>query len=89
VKLKVLYFASLREQLGTGSEEIEMAGESASLAALRARLGARGGNWQTALAEGRSVRMAINQDMVPGSQVQTALLKSGDEIAFFPPVTGG
>lgn len=89
MKLKVLYFASLREQLGTGAEEIELAGESASLADLRALLGARGGNWQTALAEGRSVRMAINQDMVPGSQVQTAPLKSGDEIAFFPPVTGG
>lgn len=85
MKVRVLYFASLREQLGKGSEEVELPGESATLGALRAHLVGRGGAWQAALAEGRPVRMAVNQDMVPG----TAPIKGGDEVAFFPPVTGG
>ena len=85
MKVKILYFASLREQVGKGSEEIELPVDIATLGALRAHLTARGGAWQTSLAETRLVRMAINQDMVPASSV----INTGDEIAFFPPVTGG
>ncbi len=85
MKVKVLYFASLREQLGQGSEEVDLPGETSTLGALRAHLVGRGGAWQSALAEGRPVRMAVNQDMGPG----TAPIKGGDEVAFFPPVTGG
>ena len=87
MKVKVLYFASLREQLKCTSEEIELPPDSSTLAALRAHLVGRGGSWQTALAEGRPVRMAVNQDMVP--RAQDVAIKPGDEIAFFPPVTGG
>jgi molybdopterin synthase sulfur carrier subunit len=89
VKVKVLYFASLREQLGRSSEDIELPPEASTLGALRAHLIARGGVWETALAEGRPVRMAVNQDMVARSQAHQAAIKAGDEIAFFPPVTGG
>ena len=89
MKVTVLYFASLREQLGTGLEELELPAGVLTLGGLRAHLGARGGAWQAALAGGRNVRMAVNQDMVPGGQVEGAPIKSGDEIAFFPPVTGG
>lgn len=85
MKVKVLYFAALREQLGTAGEEIELPAGVATVAALRAHLRGRGGAWQAALADGKLVRMAVNQDMAQPS----AGLKAGDEVAFFPPVTGG
>ncbi|MDX1376686.1 MAG: MoaD/ThiS family protein, partial [Burkholderiales bacterium] len=53
--------------------------------ALRTHLMARGGAWQSALADGRRLRAAVNQDMAPPE----ARLRAGDEVAFFPPVTGG
>jgi molybdopterin synthase sulfur carrier subunit len=85
LKVKVLYFAALREQLGTSGEEIELPASVGTLAALRAHLRGRGGAWQSALADGKLVRMAVNQDMAQPS----AAIKGGDEVAFFPPVTGG
>ena len=56
-----------------------------TVAALRAHLMARGGAWQSALGEKRALRVAVNQDM---AQADTPV-KAGDEVAFFPPVTGG
>ena len=85
MKVKILFFAALREQLGSSAEEIELPSGVATVAALRSHLIARGGAWQSALAEGKLVRMAVNQDMAKPS----AALKAGDEVAFFPPVTGG
>ena len=85
MKVKVLYFASLREQVGKGSEEIDLPAGVTSLGALRTHLIARGGAWQASLGGNKSVRMAVNQDMASAS----AAIGAGDEIAFFPPVTGG
>lgn len=85
MKVRVLYFAALREQLGTPGEEIELPAGVGTVAALRSHLRGRGGAWELALAETKLVRMAVNQDMAP----PTAALKTGDEVAFFPPVTGG
>ncbi len=85
MNLKVLYFASIREKVGTGAEEFELPAGVATVDALRQHLRARGGAWAEALAEGKLLRTAVNQDMVPGA----APVKAGDEIAFFPPVTGG
>jgi molybdopterin synthase sulfur carrier subunit len=85
VKVKVLYFAALREQLGTSGEEIELPAGVGTVAALRAHLRDRGGAWQAALADGKLIRMAVNQDMAQPA----AAIKAGDEVAFFPPVTGG
>ena len=85
MKVKVLFFASLREQLGTPAEEIELPAGFGTVAALRSHLRGRGGAWELALADGKLVRAAVNQDMAP----PTAVLKAGDEVAFFPPVTGG
>jgi molybdopterin synthase sulfur carrier subunit len=45
----------------------------------------RGGAWQSALADTKVVRVAVNQDMAAAA----APLNHGDEVAFFPPVTGG
>ncbi|HLX80232.1 MAG TPA: molybdopterin converting factor subunit 1 [Burkholderiales bacterium] len=85
MKLRVLYFASIREKLGRDAEEIDLPAGVATVAALRTHLRARGGAWADALAEGKLLRAAVNQDMAQPA----AAIKAGDEVAFFPPVTGG
>jgi len=85
MKVKVLFFASLREQVGRAAEEIELPADVSTVGALRAHLVARGGAWRTALADVRRLRAAVNQDMAPPE----VALRTGDEVAFFPPVTGG
>ena len=85
MRVTVRYFASLREQVGCSREEVDLPGEASTVGALRARLQARGAGWAVALAEGKPLRMAVNMDMAPAG----AAIKAGDEIAFFPPVTGG
>lgn len=84
MKVKVLYFASLREAIGQPGEELELPAGVATVGALRAHLAARGNGWQ-ALAGGRNVRAAVNQRMVGADEA----VAGGDEVAFFPPVTGG
>jgi sulfur-carrier protein len=85
VKVTVLFFASLREQLGQPREQLELPAGVGTVGALREHLRARGGAWASAFAPNRAVRAALNQDMVQAA----AAIKAGDEIAFFPPVTGG
>ncbi|MSQ50558.1 MAG: molybdopterin converting factor subunit 1 [Betaproteobacteria bacterium] len=82
---QLLFFASLREQLGSAGESLDLPQGVRDLTALRVHLAARGGAWQAALAENRSLRVAVNQDL----STWAASIKDGDEIAFFPPVTGG
>ncbi|WP_298430714.1 molybdopterin converting factor subunit 1 [Ottowia sp.] len=79
----VRYFASIREALGAGSEAV--ATQAANVGGLRDELIARGGAYAEALARGKAVRLALNQAMCE----EAAALKDGDEVAFFPPVTGG
>ena len=83
MRVKVKYFASIREALGQGSETVETA--APSLAALRDELIARGGVQAQGLARGKAVRAALNQVMSD----EAAPLSEGCEVAFFPPVTGG
>jgi molybdopterin synthase sulfur carrier subunit len=85
MKVKVLYFASLREKIGAHAEEIELPAGVATVAALRNHLRARGGNYEDAFSAKALLRSAVNQDMVQPA----AAIKAGDEVAFFPPVTGG
>lgn len=84
MKFKVLYFASLRESLGRAEELVDAPAEVSSVAALQRFLAERG-EGVPALARGRNVRAAVNQVMVKDD----AAIADGDEIAFFPPVTGG
>ena len=83
MQVKVRYFASVREALGTGSETVDT--RAADLGALRDELIARGEPHASALARGRAVRMALDQIM----SGEGAALREGSEVAFFPPVTGG
>jgi molybdopterin synthase sulfur carrier subunit len=83
--VKVRYFASLREKLGKDAEDIELPAGVATVAALRSHLRGRGGVYESSFSERILLRAAVNQDMVPPS----AAIKAGDEVAFFPPVTGG
>lgn len=82
---RLLYFAGLREALGTSGENVPMPAGVDDIAALREHLAARGGAWAVQFAAGRNLRAAVNQDM---ATPDTAVGES-DEIAFFPPVTGG
>ena len=85
MKIRVLYFASVREKLGKDAEEIELPAGVSTIAGLRSHLQTRGGAWAEALADNRLLRTAVNQDMAQPA----AAIKPGDEVAFFPPVTGG
>ncbi len=83
--ITVLFFASLREKLGTGREQLTLPAGVTTAGQLRAHLCARGPEWAQALAEGRAVRMAVNQVMADAA----TLIAPGAEVGFFPPVTGG
>ncbi|MFN3862415.1 MAG: molybdopterin converting factor subunit 1 [Roseateles sp.] len=83
VTVKLRFFASLREQLGE-ADTLTLP-DGATVAAARDALMARGGAHAEALARTRAVRAAVNQKMA----AEAAVLADGDELAFFPPVTGG
>ena len=81
----VLFFAALRESLGTSRELVPIAGPNSTVAMLVEALRARDGAWAETLAPGKNWRVAVNRQM---ASLATPL-KAGDEVAFFPPVTGG
>ena len=83
MKLRLRYFASIREALGA-SETIDIAA-GANVGAVRDALIARGGAHASALARGRALRSALDQVLCD----ESAVVLDGSELAFFPPVTGG
>jgi molybdopterin synthase sulfur carrier subunit len=83
--IKVLYFARLREQLDTAQEELEAGEGLQSVDSIVSMLKDRGGIWQEVFDGEQPVMTALNQEMVDGA----TLVTDGDEVAFFPPVTGG
>lgn len=85
MSIKLLYFAGLREALGLPTEALDLLEGMATVGDVRTHLAARGGKWAEQFAPTRNVRSAVNQLMVPAR----APVKDGDEVAFFPPVTGG
>ena len=84
ITVTILYFAGLREAVGVARETCALPAGVDSPSRVRAWLRERGGAWTTALAEGRNVRVAVDQAMAGD-----VLLRDGAELAFFPPVTGG
>lgn len=81
--IKVVFFAALREQLACS--ELTISSENiATVADLKQQLASKNEQWQ-ALFNNTSLLSAVNHDMVDSEQQ----IKSGDEVAFFPPVTGG
>lgn len=81
----VLYFARLKESLSYSTEEIELPSGHYSVAMLMAELASRGGRWAEIFSGKQPVRAAINHALVDN----VAIINDGDEVAFFPPVTGG
>ncbi len=83
--MKVLYFAWLKAKTGTGEEDIDVPAEVTTVAELMEWLKGRSPGHAEALSDFYAIRVAVNQDYArPGDPV-----KAGDEVAFFPPVTGG
>lgn len=85
MQVRVLYFASLRDAVGRSSETVELPGDAATLKAVREALVAKGAPWADAFANLKRVRGAVNQTMAEDDDK----VSDGDEVAFFPPVTGG
>lgn len=83
--MKLLYFAWLKTQIGLSEEEVAPPREVTTVAQLLAWLKARGPGYAEALADTSTIRVAVNQEYArPGDPVA-----ADDEIALFPPVTGG
>jgi molybdopterin synthase sulfur carrier subunit len=83
--MKLLYFAWLRARVGIAEEEVEPPPGVGDVGALLAWLRERGPNYAEALKDPAAVHVAVNQEYVP----RTHRLRPGDEVALFPPVTGG
>jgi molybdopterin synthase sulfur carrier subunit len=83
MKIQLKYFASIREHIGLSQETLET--HAIDLNALRLELISRGPSYAEALAQGKAIKMAINQVVCEGHTP----LQANAEVAFFPPVTGG
>jgi molybdopterin synthase sulfur carrier subunit len=81
--LTILYFAQLKDTLECSEESLEWHDSYNSIEALKHHLCQRNELWQQAFT--RNILSAVNQSMVADNHP----LQDGDEIAFFPPVTGG
>jgi molybdopterin synthase sulfur carrier subunit len=87
VRLRLVYLARLREAFGSAGEtlDVHFAAQPTTVASIVESLRARGGAFAAELAPGRAVRFAVNHRLVAND----AIVGDGDELAIFPPVTGG
>lgn len=83
--IKILYFASIREQLNCSEEEIEFNKNFQTISQLKQLLAGRGNRWQSIFTDNKQLISSVNQEVVKEDQT----INDGDEIAFFPQVTGG
>jgi sulfur-carrier protein len=83
--ITVLYFARLKESLNYSTEEMELPEGVKTVAQLKTHLAERGEAWANLFNGKQTIRAAINHGLVDNE----AAVKDGDEVAFFPPVTGG
>jgi molybdopterin synthase sulfur carrier subunit len=84
--MRILYFAWLRHRVGTPSEEVEPPADVTTVKQLGDWLAARSPGFKQAWEAPGVVRVAVNQSHVTADD---APVRAGDEVAFFPPVTGG
>ena len=82
--IKILFFAALRERLNCEQYQLSCDGNILNVAAVLKQLQSRDSLWQQELSR-TDLLCAVNQQLVP---LSTAV-QDGDELAFFPPVTGG
>ncbi len=85
MNIKVLYFARIKESVNYSSEELALPTGITTVQLLKQYLSTRGDTWAKIFTGKLVVRAAINHELVDD---QTEI-KAGDEVAFFPPVTGG
>jgi molybdopterin synthase sulfur carrier subunit len=85
MKIKLFYFAKVREMVGIDQEEVDIESDIKTLAELIAFLKLRGSQWQAIFDMSSSYRIAVNQELAEASDK----INANDEIAFFPPITGG
>lgn len=83
--MKILYFAWLRQRVGAGEENIELPADVTDVAGLIDWLKTRGPNYAEALRDVSAIRVAVNQEFAG----LDAAITAGDEVALFPPMTGG
>lgn len=83
--MKLLYFAWVRQKIGKNEEEFVLPGEVGTVSELLSLLQDRGGGYSEAFADPSRVRAAVNHEHVRFD----ARVRNDDEVAFFPPVTGG
>ncbi|HXZ96674.1 MAG TPA: molybdopterin converting factor subunit 1 [Burkholderiales bacterium] len=83
--LNLVYFARLREALGLDSEEVPLPHGVQNVESLTQWLRKRGKVWDSEFAPGKRVRVAVNLEIAE----EATRVADGDEVAFFPPVTGG
>lgn len=85
MNITILYFARIKEVVNYSSEQVELPDEVETIIALKSWLSNRGETWQKLFSGSGVVRAAINHELVD----DMATFDEGDEVAFFPPVTGG
>ncbi len=83
--IDLLYFASLRETLNTEKEQLDLPLSINRVADLKKWLAARGSDWASAFSRDSNILVSVNQKMASDD----SMIRDGDEIGFFPPVTGG
>ena len=83
--INILYFAWIRQRVGKGSETYPLPEGVTTVGKLIAWLREQGAGYVAAFEDLETVRMAVNQEHVEADHP----VRPGDEVAFFPPVTGG
>jgi len=85
MNIKILYFARIKEAVNYSTEDIHLPEDVHTITGLKNYLSLRGETWADLFNGKQTVRAAINHELVDN----LATIKPGDEVAFFPPVTGG
>ena len=82
--VKIVFFASLREKLGVNSVDLQIS-DSSSVSSLISQLADQHSAEWLAILTAVNIRIAVNQNIIS----EDISVVDGDEVAFFPPVTGG